>query len=153
MSNLSPHFTEWEFERSETASRNHISNKMPEAVKSNARLLCAEYLEPIRSLIKLPLEISSGYRSPALNKIIKGSSPTSAHMYGLAVDIFCKSVPMNELFWLVVEMIRYSRLPRVDQLIWEYGTWIHIGIKNPRSSCRGQIICSEKTYFPTEMLN
>lgn len=148
MTQLSPHFSTWEFERSETASRNKISNKMPPSVLANAKYLCESYLEPIRAIVKEPVNISSGYRSPAVNRLIKGASPTSAHMYGLAVDIYTAKLPLRDLFWLIVDMIRYNRLPKVDQLIWEYGTWVHVGIKTPSKLCRGQIICSENTYFP-----
>lgn len=53
--------------------------------KWNLFKLCAIHLQNIRDYIKAPVTISSGYRTPALNKVI-GGAPLSQHMFGEAAD-------------------------------------------------------------------
>lgn len=48
-------------------------------------------LDRAREFAKVPFIINSGYRCPIHNKTIKGSSPTSSHKKGLAVDIRAKT--------------------------------------------------------------
>ncbi len=43
-------------------------------------------LEEIRTHFKMPVSITSGYRTPSYNKQINGS-PNSTHMKGMAADI------------------------------------------------------------------
>lgn len=48
--------------------------------------LLAVYLESVRIRYGKPIRITSGYRSPTLNKAVGGVN-NSKHLYGLAVDI------------------------------------------------------------------
>lgn len=48
-------------------------------------------LEFIRSIYKMPITVTSGFRCPHLNMRVKGA-PNSKHLVGRAVDI-CPSVP------------------------------------------------------------
>jgi len=69
--------------------------------------------------------VSSGYRSKALNAAIPGSSATSYHCFGLATDIWSNQMTNEEIIRLIVEM----NLP-YDKLINEYpesdtGGWMH----------------------------
>lgn len=61
--NLSKHVTLEEFERSSTAVKHGISNKMGFTETDAAKLLCENVFEPIRIHIKRPINISSGFRS------------------------------------------------------------------------------------------
>jgi uncharacterized protein YcbK (DUF882 family) len=51
------------------------------------QLLAFCVFQPIRNHFKRPIHVSSGYRSEALNKAIKGASRTSQHSTGQAMDI------------------------------------------------------------------
>ena len=127
MTKLSQHFTEEEFLRSETASRYRIDNSFKSITfKQNAIKLCKEVLEPIRTHLNKPVFITSGYRCQALNKKVNGSK-TSAHMYGLAVDFIVYEMSVKEAFLSVSEFLTNSKIP-FDQLILEYGSWIHLGL-------------------------
>jgi zinc D-Ala-D-Ala carboxypeptidase len=74
--------------------------------------------------------ISSGYRSEALNKAIKGSK-TSQHCKGEAMDIDMdghKGPTNAEVFNYIKENLNF------DQLIWEFGSktspdWVHVSYK------------------------
>lgn len=121
---LSPHFTRREMTGSETATRLEIDNTPPPTAEHNLARLCNDYLEPIRAWAG-PLRISSGYRCPELNRAI-GGSVTSAHMDGRAADFEPLSPELSlrrVVFWLVNE----SGLD-FDQVIYEFGAWVHIGI-------------------------
>lgn len=118
--NLSKHFTLAEFTTSDTATRKGIVNTpTPEQVE-NLKMV-ASTLEVIRELVQQPVHVSSGFRCPALNKATGGSAK-SAHMEGLAADIWVEGMPAKAL----ARKIADAGIP-VDQLIYE-GSWVHIGL-------------------------
>ena len=85
---LSPHFELREFTDSLTARKYGISNvPSPEAVE-NLRALCVHTLEPLREALGLPIIITSGFRTKALNDKLAHSSERSQHMQGQAADLY-----------------------------------------------------------------
>lgn len=116
---LSTHFRLSEFTSSQTATRRGIDNTPPREVV-DALKRTALGLEAVRSLLMAPIIITSGYRSPALNKAI-GGAKNSQHVKGEAVDFICPGFGSPKE---VCEAINRSSL-QFDQLIYE-GTWIHI---------------------------
>lgn len=121
---LSPHFLLSEFTRSATAESKGIDNKPGPEHYANLRQLAAT-LERVRAALGHPIIISSGYRSPALNRAVGGSS-TSDHANGLAVDFTCPGFGTAQQ---VCEAIIAAGIP-FDQLIYEQGAteWVHLGI-------------------------
>ena len=118
--NLSPHFSLAELVASQVATRKGIDNAPTPAIVTNLTRLAA-LLEQVRALVGAPIAISSGYRSPALNKAVGGAG-NSAHVLGLAADISTAKLTPKALALL----IRQSDIA-FDQLIYE-GTWVHIGL-------------------------
>lgn len=101
----------------------NIDKCTPQIVE-NLRSLVTNVLEPLREKIG-PIKVTSGYRCPALNKAVGGSS-ISQHMVGEAADLKAVNVTNAQLF----EAIKSLNLP-FDQLIWEHGTatnpdWVHV---------------------------
>jgi len=130
---LSRHFTLEELVASQTASRRGIDNTPSPAVVRNLRKLAA-LLEKVRVLLDgAPVLVSSGYRCPALNAAV-GGSKNSAHMAGLAADF---TAPDYGTVLQVARRIAESNL-RYDQLIHEYGGWVHIGLPQGRARPRRQ---------------
>jgi hypothetical protein len=127
---LSEHFTLEEMTISETGARNGKSNIPGEREIENLKLLCSEILEHLRSALALPVSITSGYRSPEINKAVGGSS-TSQHVFGQAADIHVSGMTAEELFLFATEKVF---LP-FDQIIQEFNQWVHISY---RSNPRGQ---------------
>lgn len=116
------YFTVAEFVRSETADRLAIDNRLPKELLPNVQALINNVLDPLREAYGKPITINSGYRSPALNKAVKGSA-TSDHMKGCATDITGGSPKENKrLFYLIQEL----GLP-FKQLIDEKNfAWVHV---------------------------
>jgi zinc D-Ala-D-Ala carboxypeptidase len=116
---LSDNFYLGEFTQSDTALRLGIQNIPSPSIMGNLKKL-ADALEKVRALLGHPITVSSGYRSPTLNRAI-GGSENSAHCLGYAADIKCwKFGTPDEM----LETIRDSGI-EYDQLIAE-GTWLHI---------------------------
>lgn len=119
---LSQHFSLAEFEFSQTATRNGIDNKATADAVRNLRRLAVSLLEPLRAAIGRPVRITSGYRSPPLNRLIGGAA-NSAHMRGLAADIVVPGMSSRD----VCRAVALLDLP-FDQLIDEFGSWCHVAI-------------------------
>jgi len=118
--NLSAHFTLAEMSRSAGAIRRGLDNTPPPQAIASMRLLCLNVLEPIRAHFARPVAITSGYRSPAVNKAVGGSS-TSQHCKGEAADFTVPGVSNIDLAQWIMRNLQY------DQLIYEFGEagWIH----------------------------
>ena len=125
---LSPHFSLEELTLSDTATRLGIDNTPTVEIINNLTFLAGE-LEYVRDILGNPMLISSGYRSYVLNDHL-GSKRTSSHCKGLAVDFICPSFgnPHNVVDAIVLANINY------DQVILEYGRWVHLSFakENPR---------------------
>ncbi|WP_019501664.1 D-Ala-D-Ala carboxypeptidase family metallohydrolase [Pseudanabaena sp. PCC 6802] len=120
---LTTNFTLEEFTRSTTADRLGIDNTPNATEIANIRLLCTQILQPARSALG-PIQISSGFRSDALNRAVGGVSD-SAHRLGFAADV----VPVNVGTLELAKWIKNNTL--FDQVILEFGTlanpnWIHV---------------------------
>jgi zinc D-Ala-D-Ala carboxypeptidase len=135
--NLSEHFALSEFTFSQTAVRKAIDNTPNGGVIKNLSALCTVILEPLRAAAKAPIRISSGYRSPGLNKAVGGSA-TSQHCFGEAVDLTITGMSVAE----TVALIRSLNLP-VDQVIDEFGRLVHVSHKRKNDN-RGQYLWATK---------
>ncbi|EON14942.1 D-Ala-D-Ala carboxypeptidase family metallohydrolase [Pandoraea sp. SD6-2] len=131
--NLTEHFTLHEMTESATARKFGIDNQAPASVINNL-MRTANLLEQVRSLLGSPVIISSGYRSPALNRAIGGAG-ASAHVEGLAVDFSC---PKFGTPYQICQAIERSDI-EFQQLIFE-GTWVHISAPRSGAAARRQIL-------------
>lgn len=119
---LSPHFSLAEMTVSATGSRLGLSN-LPGPRELATLTRTAERMEEVRALLgNLPILVSSGYRSPAVNHAVGGSS-SSAHMTGHAVDFICPA--FGSPAKVAAHLAR--NLTAFDQIIEEFGDWVHIG--------------------------
>lgn len=126
---LSEHLDLAEMLRSESAKRLGIKNTpTPEHIEA-MKLLAEHIFEPIRNNFRCPIMVSSGYRSAELNRSIKGSSMTSQHSKGEAMDIDMDNtdfgISNKDIFYFIKDKLNF------DQLIWEYGDnenpdWVHV---------------------------
>jgi hypothetical protein len=147
---LSNHVSLAEFCHSDTAKRRGIDNSIKDpAHLASAKLLCEKVFEPIREHFGVPIHISSGYRSAALNRAVKGSS-SSQHCRAEAMDIDADrygKVTNKEIFDYIREHLDW------DQMIWEFGNdsqpdWVHVSYK--ATGNRRQILKAIKEGASTE---
>ena len=132
---LSEHFNLKEFTKSETAIRKRIDNTPNAAHAENLKNVCEKILEPVRKHFGKPVRINSGYRGPALNAAVGGSSK-SQHCNGEAVDFEIDGLPNPELSKWVSENCDF------DQIILEFydpkegpnSGWVHASIKRDGSN-------------------
>lgn len=117
---LSESFVLSEFIKSNTAIRKGINNMPNDKEIANLTALCVNVLQPIRWAIKKNINITSGYRSTALNHAI-GGAINSQHTEGKAADINADGFTVEGLY----QLIKHSGL-EYDQLIQEYDEWVHI---------------------------
>jgi len=121
-----------------------IENEIPEELISIIRNT-AYGMERIRTLIGLPISISSWYRGSELNKAV-GSEDTSQHLKGEAVDWICPKfgTPLK----LVQKLIQFREYINYDQLILEHN-WVHTSFQsNPDIHSRGQVLSLLKNRDP-----
>lgn len=102
-----------------------IDNRPPPDVVATLRSTAARMEDVRRLLGDRVVTVSSGYRSPALNRAV-GGARTSAHLTGHAVDFNCYGFGTAKA---VCRTIARSGVA-FDQLI-EEGTWTHISF-DPR---------------------
>ena len=132
---LSPHFTLSEFIASDTAAMQGIDNTPDDAALGELEVT-ADLMELVRAACgSNPVLISSGYRCPDLNAAVGGAS-NSAHLYGCACDF---TVPAFGTPLDICQAIEpYLAEWGVDQLIYENGSWVHIGRAIPPSEPRAE---------------
>lgn len=124
---ISQHLVLAELIRSESAKRNGLTNMpTPEHIE-NLKALAENIFEPIRTEFRVPIYISSAYRSEALNKLI-GGVKNSQHNIGQAIDIdmdgHTHSITNKDIFDFIV-----AKLP-FDQVINEFDySWVHVSYK------------------------
>lgn len=89
---LAPHFTLSELTKTSTR---YLNVPDPCSV-GNLKSVCLWILEPIRSLLNVPLIVNSAYRCSAVNRAVGGVS-LSKHLEGKAVDISTKSMTVEQV--------------------------------------------------------
>jgi len=123
---LSLYFTYGEAVASQTAARMGIDNEPRDKRILDNILATASRMDNVRSLLGVPVIVTSWYRCPELNLAI-GSKPTSQHSQGVAVDFVAPryGTPREIVTRVRDEHVLY------DQVILEYpdspsGGWVHI---------------------------
>jgi hypothetical protein len=138
---LSKHLSLAEVTRSETAKRKGVSNMPTPEHLENFKLLAEKVFEPIREHFKVPIHLSSGYRSKELNKAI-GGSLTSQHCTGEAIDIDMDGSASGVTNKMVFDYIKENL--NFDQLINEFDySWVHVSY-NSNGKQRKQILNAVK---------
>ena len=121
---ISRDFTTKEVMASDTADRQGIDNTPPPNLMDEARRLAARILQPLRDEIGQPLNVTSWYRSPALNEAV-GGSETSAHLEARAADVWSYGYTALELAYQCV----MQRAPFDELIIYPDQGRIHVAIK------------------------
>lgn len=144
--NLSENLTLAEVVRSESAKRLGVNNMpTPEHIE-NLKVLAQNIFQPIRNYFRCPIHISSGYRSQALNSAMPGTSSTSQHSKGEAIDIDMDGssygVSNLDIFNYIKEKLDF------DQLINEFPvngnpSWVHVSYR-AKGGNRKQVLVANR---------
>jgi hypothetical protein len=109
----------------------------------NFKKLAEKVFQPIRDHFGVPIRISSGYRSAALNKAI-GGSLSSQHCSGEAIDIDMDgtSITNKQVFDFIKDNLIF------DQIIAEFPdkgnpAWVHVSYKSTGTQ-RKQVLVAKK---------
>jgi zinc D-Ala-D-Ala carboxypeptidase len=130
---LSENLSLSEVTKSNTAKRLGIDNNPTPEHLENLKLVAKHIFQPIREHFKKPINVSSGYRSKALNDATPGSSPTSQHCTGEALDLDQDEMNTGITNKMVFEFIKNNL--NFDQLIYEFGNdqnpdWVHVSYES-----------------------
>ena len=144
---ISAHLDLSELTRSESAKRHGIKNMPNQEHIANLKTLAEKVFEPIRANFRVPIRISSGYRSKELNAKIGGSAK-SQHSKGEAIDIDMDgtSITNKQIFDYVKDNLQFT------QLIAEFPvngdlSWVHIGYD--KNNLKKEILVAKKLYGKT----
>lgn len=130
------YFTIQELIRSSTATRLGIDNTPSQELINHAYKFLIPGLNQIRILLGKPVVVDSGFRCEKLNSATPGSSSVSQHCKFEAADIVCPSFG-NPL--AVAKAIINNKDIKFDQLIYEYGEWVHVSFSgNPKRDIRSK---------------
>jgi hypothetical protein len=101
----------------------------------------AEGMEKVRELTGA-LRVNSWLRLPDVNVAV-GGSKISSHMDGFAIDVSCAAYTPYEL----CQMVKKANI-KFDQMIHEYGRWMHISFAPEMRQQELTIFKPEGKYKP-----
>lgn len=159
---LTEHFSYEEVVLSQLAARLGIDNTPPGRLMGNILQTCNR-LESARLLLGgHPLIVSSFYRCEALERVLTASAfaawcrarvlqeddntwrtyfATKSHPKGLAADITCPR--FGTPYEIAVQLASHREILHFDQLIYEFGSWVHLGISADKPRLETLTINSE----------
>ena len=145
---LSTNFSVAELSKSEAATRQGLDNTPSMEVIDNLQALVDNVLQPLRDKLG-PIVVTSGYRSPAVNKAIGGSA-TSDHCKGQAADIEVLNMDNKALAEYIRDNMKFT------QLILEFyrkgvadSGWVHVSYdaKNLKNQVLTAVKVDSKTVY------
>jgi zinc D-Ala-D-Ala carboxypeptidase len=147
---LSANFSLNELTKSDTATRHDIDNTPTMQVIENLQDLVDNVLQPLREKFG-PVVVTSGYRSPAVNRAIGGST-TSDHCLGYAADFEVLGMDNRELALYIQYNLKFK------QLILEFyrdgvpdSGWVHCSFQ--KDANKGQVLTAKKVNGGTQYVN
>lgn len=130
---LSPNFWLYEFEVTNTGLSNHV----PEDKIPNLRALCHFPLQYLRDRLGRVL-ITSGYRSPAVNRAV-GGAKASRHLLGLAADCVFLDADRPAV-WHEMQRLRALDLPFDQVVMYAQKGHFHVQIRLGRLPNRRELL-------------
>lgn len=131
--NLTTHFTLAELTASNKAAQLGIDNRPPQELLPRL-VLTAEMLERIRSMLGVPVIVTSAYRSRQLNAAVGGvtsSDHTQGHAADIVAPVYGSAYDVAKLLAPLVSTLG------IGQLILEGirgKQWVHVSTRSPEKA-------------------
>ena len=106
-----------------TKTNTGLPNALPKHLEGNLRALAENVLQPARDALGA-IEVTSAYRSPAVNKAV-GGSKTSQHVQAQAADLKFSGGNDVLLEWLL-ENVEYDQIINENPDKNGVPAWVHI---------------------------
>ena len=119
---ISRNFTWEEMTYSRVAVENGLLNEPPFEVKLAIKELVKRLLQPLRLAYGKPIAITSGYRSPEVNRLV-GGVPSSQHVKGEAADCY---VPDPKV---LLDVLLFSKLPFDQAILYKQKKFLHLSLR------------------------
>ncbi len=123
---LGPNFLLSEFTRSRTATELGIDNTPSARELANLRLLVEQVLQPLRTELGVPIKITSGFRSQALNDVLPNADSNSVHRFGLAADFKSNSRSSPDIMVRIRNGFLRGRMPVRQVILYDEARGGHI---------------------------
>ena len=133
---LSRRFSLAELTGSDTAARRSINNTPNAQQVANLKRLCA-WADLVADDVG-GLLVSSGYRCPALNVIVGGSRTSSHCAGGQAAAMDARPAKAGVTLTDIVNAAQ--KHGPWDQIIYEFGRWVHLSDRNEAGEQRCQVL-------------
>lgn len=128
MKKLSEHFTIDELTHSDAAVENGLDNSPGETELAALKRLAVNVLEPLRKCLGAPITVTSGFRNPAVNRLVGGVA-TSQHTKGEAADC-CASLGAQHLLAVLLE----NKLSFDQAILYDKKNFLHLSFRNPSAN-------------------
>lgn len=118
-----------------------LNNALTEDARANIYRLVQEVLDPLREELGVPIRVTSGYRSPAVNAAV-GGSRTSRHMLGLAADIKARGYNARQVVDCIDRMYETDHLDYDQAIAYAVsrGGHVHVGLSPEGVTPRRQML-------------
>jgi uncharacterized protein YcbK (DUF882 family) len=103
---------------------------VPEDLRGNVQEL-ANNLQVLRDYLGEPIQVNSGYRTPAWNASREGSAKNSQHLKAKAADIVCKSKTPKQLGAIIEKLIAAKKMKQGGLGI--YPGFVHYDVRGRRA--------------------
>lgn len=128
MKKISEHFTYEELTYSRVAVENALDNTPGEIELDALKRLADKVLEPLRGRLDAPIAVTSGFRSPEVNRLAGGVSG-SQHVKGEAADCY---TPLGARHLLAV--LLDSDISFDQAILYRKKNFLHISYRNPAAN-------------------
>ena len=119
---ISRDFTWEEMTYSRVAVENGLRNVPPAEAEIAMKHLVKRLLQPLRIAYAGPIAITSGYRSPEVNRLV-GGVPSSQHVKGEAADCY---VPDPGV---LLNVLRFCKLPFDQAILYKRKKFLHLSLR------------------------
>lgn len=129
---ISENFTWEELSYSRVAVEKGLQNEPTDEARLALEELVKRLLQPLRIAYGGPIAITSGYRSPQLNRIV-GGVPSSQHVKGEAADCYVPDAAT------LLEVLKNNTFPFDQAILYRKKNFLHLSLRR-KGTNRRQIL-------------